>query len=129
VHFLHGGRHLVRYPLFGKIPSDTFSDYEISHRNWTSAVVLPPMTLELFSSLVLPMLVHNGIERLLLLCGAGLTLIIWSSTIFLQMPIHLKLSDGKNGNLIARLVLTNWIRTVGWTIRSGIVVLLMMSFY
>jgi hypothetical protein len=53
--------------------------------------------------------------------AAGLVGAIWCSTAFLQVPIHNQLAQGYDAGLVSRLVTTNWIRTVAWTLRSGIV--------
>ncbi len=43
--------------------------------------------------------------------------IIWFSTFYLSMPLHKRLhNEGKKREYIENLILTNWIRTVLWTI-------------
>ena len=43
---------------------------------------------------------------------------IWLSTFAVQVPIHNRLAEGVNIDLIAKLVRTNWIRTAAWTLRG-----------
>ena len=43
---------------------------------------------------------------------------IWFSTFALQVPQHTLLADGFDPQAHHRLVVTNWIRTAGWTARS-----------
>jgi hypothetical protein len=50
----------------------------------------------------------------------GMILVIWASTFFLQVPIHGEISGGDKGDLINRLVGTNWVRTLFWTGRTVI---------
>jgi multisubunit Na+/H+ antiporter MnhB subunit len=50
--------------------------------------------------------------------GAFLLAVIWASTAFLQVPMHNVLTDGFNAEAHGRLVQTNWIRTIGWTLRG-----------
>jgi hypothetical protein len=45
---------------------------------------------------------------------------IWLSTMLLQVPEHGRLSAGYVADAHRRLVATNWIRTVAWTLRSAI---------
>lgn len=60
----------------------------------------------------------------LLLLNAGATLfmtgLIWLSTALLQVPLHRALLPGFDPAKIHRLVRSNWLRTVAWTLRSGI---------
>jgi len=62
----------------------------------------------------------NG--RLLPLLGGLVLLEIHLSTIFLQIPLHKKLSKGYEREVVRKLVATNWIRTIGWTVRAAIAV-------
>jgi hypothetical protein len=55
--------------------------------------------------------------------GFYLVVLIWISTAFFSVPAHSKLESGKDEHAIDRLVSTNWIRTVLWTLKSG------LSFY
>ncbi|MEM1030883.1 MAG: hypothetical protein AAGN82_11060 [Myxococcota bacterium] len=56
------------------------------------------------------------------MAGLALVVIIWGSTALIQVPAHSALSGGFDEGAHARLVATNWIRTVAWFIRSGLVV-------
>jgi hypothetical protein len=52
------------------------------------------------------------------LISAFLVVIIWLSTLVLQVPIHNRLQSGKDNACIRRLVTTNWIRTIAWSIKA-----------
>ena len=52
-----------------------------------------------------------------------LVVIVWSSTFLLQVPIHNRLMSGKKEMLIRRLVATNWIRTIAWSLKSLVITL------
>ncbi len=76
------------------------------------------MTVELATAFWLAL---DPIEQLnipLLWTAFVLLLIIWISTFMLQVPAHQSLSTTWNAATHKRLVLTNWIRTVGWSVRS-----------
>lgn len=49
---------------------------------------------------------------------AALVALIWLSTFLIQVPIHQQLAKGKDLGLIDRLVRTNWIRTILWTLKA-----------
>ena len=49
--------------------------------------------------------------------GLALLAAVWMSTALLQVPCHRKLAHGFDSDIVRRLVATNWIRTVCWTLR------------
>lgn len=110
---------IVHYPLFREIRKEDFPNYE--KKNFvTGYVTVPVMTLELFSGLWILYFNYNTpiLVNMLLLS------LIWASTFHLQVPLHFKLTKKANPDHIAKLVRTNWIRTIGWTLRS-----LLLSYY
>tara|TARA_R110002073_G_scaffold8207_3_gene45780 strand:+ start:62740 stop:63114 length:375 start_codon:yes stop_codon:yes gene_type:complete len=106
---------IAHYPLFREIDSKNFPNYERKNI-LTSFVTVPMMTVELFSGLYLFYKVPDKIF-LYSLIALG---VIWLSTFIFQIPIHLKLMKTKSLKLISKLILTNWIRTLGWTLRSAL---------
>ena len=42
--------------------------------------------------------------------------VVWGATIFISVPLHRKLSDGYVASGVDRLVATNWLRTVCWSL-------------
>ena len=65
----------------------------------------------------------HDIPRLELWVGLGLLGIIWLSTALVQVPRHSQLSRGYDAKVIGELVGSNWLRTVAWTLRAGLVLL------
>ncbi len=114
---------VVHYPLFASVGADGFVRYEALHATRTGWVVAPLMLVELATSLALlaPSLRPANVSATLAWLAAGLVGVIWLSTGLLQVPLHNRLAQGFDAELVARLVATNWIRTVAWTARSGIV--------
>ncbi len=55
-----------------------------------------------------------------------LVLAIWTSTFAVQVPLHGRLARGFDSVTHRRLVLTNWARTAGWSVR-GVLALLMTA--
>ena len=111
---------VVHYPLFNRISGDASIHYAVEHQRRTAWVVGLPMLVEGITTLWLFFDPING--RLLPLLGGLVLLKIHLSTIFLQVPLHKKLSQGYDREVIRKLVATNWIRTIGWTIRAAIAV-------
>jgi peroxiredoxin Q/BCP len=59
--------------------------------------------------------------------GAALMFGNAASTQFLQVPCHTKLAAGFDQNVHRRLVKTNWIRTVIWSLRSFLVLGMLLN--
>ena len=115
---------VVHYPLFDRISGDASIQYAAEHQRRTAWVVGLPMLVEGITTL---WLFFNPIDgRLLPLLGGLLLLKIHLSTIFLQIPLHKKLSQGYEREVVRKLVATNWIRTIGWTIRAAIAIVIVV---
>ncbi|MFN3345522.1 MAG: hypothetical protein ACK412_07715 [Chloroherpetonaceae bacterium] len=110
---------VVHYPLFSRVGNETFTLYESMHATLTTLVVFPAMMLELLSAAVLLL---NNKDDWRLWAGMLLLIVIWISTMFVQVPKHSELSVGFNSAVHASLVATNWIRTVAWSLRSALVI-------
>jgi hypothetical protein len=109
---------IVHYPLFSRVPDEAFRSYEQAHTVLTGRVVAVPMLLEALSTVALfalaPTYPHSWVSGI----GLGLLGLIWLSTAALQMPCHQGLSRGFMPHLHRRLVLSNWIRTLSWSLRA-----------
>jgi len=109
---------LIIYPGFHRVSQDEFADYHRWYVIRISAVVLPLMLAELI--LTVWWVISDNYSAVSILTSV-LVLIVWLSTFILQVPIHNRLKAGRENILIQRLVRTNWIRTVAWTLKTGIV--------
>ena len=49
--------------------------------------------------------------------GLAVLCVVHVSTVGLQVPAHDRLSGGYDAETAARLVRTNWVRTIGWAAR------------
>ena len=57
----------------------------------------------------------------LTLLSAVLVGLMWVATAFLSVPLHNAIAAGDTApDTLARLVSTNWVRTVGWTVVWGL---------
>ena len=116
---------VVHYPLFASVGEDQSAGYAAQHQRLTGFVVIVPMLLELSLAALLVLRATPG-ERLLPIVGLSLLAIIWLSTFLLQVPCHRQLLEGAGVEVVDRLVATNWIRTVSWSLR-GVLALWMLS--
>lgn len=113
------------YPLFADVDPGSFSRFESRHRTLTTFVVAPVMLVEAGSSVLRFQCVPDLLSVAVAAIGATLLLIIWISTAALQVPCHHQLSQGFDERAWRRLVLTNWLRTSGWTGRAGLLLVIL----
>ncbi len=118
---------VVHYPLFAQVPLDRLIAYEKSHSRRTGAVVIPLMLIELVSTVLLCFPRYNLEDSSLPMVGAIILAVVWISTFALQVPCHRKLSRAGDYAVVQRLIKTNWIRTIGWSARSVIVMAMVFS--
>lgn len=108
---------LVHYPSFHFVEETRFREFHNLHSSRTGFIVMPVMIAELVTSGVLSW--FYGWVSLHAL-GFYLVIGVWLSTFLLSVPIHAKLSSSRNAVLIDRLVSTNWVRTILWSVKSGL---------
>ena len=113
---------LVTYPGFANVGAADgvgFADYHRAYTGRIARLVVPLMVLELVTA----------VERVLgrvepspqAVVGLALVVLIWLSTALLQVPLHGRLERGFDASAARRLVQTNWIRTVAWSLRAALV--------
>jgi uncharacterized membrane protein len=106
---------VVHYPLFGRVGRDGFAAYESAHARLITPIVGPAMLVELVSSLALLAARPRGMPAWAAWAGVALVGIAWASTAFVQVPLHGTLARGFDEDAHARLVATNWVRTIAWS--------------
>ena len=117
---------VVHYPLFAAVGRDEFTRYEADHARLITLVVGPLMLVELATALWLAAVRPAGIPAWMTWAGLALVAAIWTSTAAIQVPCHARLAAGFDAEVHARLVSSNWIRTVAWTAR-GVLSLAMIA--
>ena len=109
---------IIIYPSFSRIPDSEFIEYHRWYVVRIGAMVGPLMILEVLG--VIGWMILEG-RTLITTISAFLVVIVWLSTFILQVPIHKHLQEGKDVPAIRRLVATNWIRTIAWSLRAAVV--------
>lgn len=112
---------IVHYPLMVYVGREEFCRYSEKNQSRTSWIVAGPMLLEALTGAVLSSCFPGRIGSPIFLGSLVLLIAIWLSTAALQMPIHRALLDGFDERLIRRLVRSNWMRTVAWSLRGVLV--------
>lgn len=118
---------VVHYPLMGSVPDQAGTSYARSHQRRTSWIVAPVMLIEAITAAALfwhPLGRFNGTP--LLWTGLSLLLVIWISTFGVLVPLHERLAREHHPSVVRGLVAANWVRTIAWTAR-GIVALMLLG--
>ena len=108
---------LVVYPAFADVDPARFAAFHGRHSTRISWVVLAPMVAELGLAAWLAWAAPSGPTW----WAFGLVVFIWAATFFVSVPFHNRLGQsGYDYVAIDGLVRTNWLRTVAWTARLGL---------
>ena len=105
----------VYYPSFKWIESENFEEFHLFHVRSISLLVVPLMSLELFSSFYL---LVSGAHNSWVGTNFILAISVWAFTFLVSMPCHKQLKNGKDPQVIQRLIGTNWFRTCLWLLKS-----------
>ena len=117
---------MVNYPLLSWVDREKFCEFEKKYQKRVSLLLFPLIVLECFFAVLMLTVAKDGECRNLTYVLFVLLLFIWFSTFCLQVPEHAELANGFSFKNIKRLILTNWIRTVAWTLRSIILLWLLL---
>jgi uncharacterized membrane protein len=112
---------ILVYPLMANVGAEGYSAYHNLHTSRISPIVAPAMIVELLTAIYFAFTPLEKVDYRYWWFGLALVLIIWISTFFLQVPLHEKLAKGFDADVQRRLVLTNWIRTIAWSLRGALV--------
>jgi hypothetical protein len=107
---------LVQYPLMDRVAPADFPAYHAAHSTRITFIVGPAMILELATAAGLVMAAGSGrVSHPLAWTCLALTVGVFASTAFLSVPQHAILGSGFDAAAHARLVSTNWVRTILWS--------------
>jgi len=116
---------VVHYPLFAAVGDQASVAYQRAHMRKTTWVTLPPMLVEALTVFLLVLPRAGQGPGWMELTGGLLLAVIWLSTFLVQVPCHEKLAASFQPPIHRRLVASNWIRTLAWTVR-GVLALAML---
>ena len=106
---------LVHYPLLAVVPVESAKQVAEKHQKWTGIVVGPPMAVEGVSTLILWAKTPSGVWWWLTWANAACLAVALLCTIFLSVPRHARMVEAPDAQVGKELVLTNWPRTIAWT--------------
>ena len=112
---------LVSYPGFLHIPPDQFPAAHRAHSLRITWVVVPLFIMEIAACLAWLWILPDT-RTLWHLSVVACVAAAWMSTFLIQVPLHHRLSQHPETTLLRRLIATNWIRTMAWSAKAGLMV-------
>ncbi|WP_216322289.1 hypothetical protein [Deinococcus aestuarii] len=112
---------VVHYPLFARVGTAGYAAYQRDHVTRITGLVAPLMLAELGTGAALVLRPPPGVPAASTGLGLALIISVWLSTALVQSPAHGQLAAGFDPAWHARLVRTNWWRTLAWVARGGLV--------
>lgn len=117
---------VVHYPLMAHVGETARLTYQAIHQRTITPLVAPLMLAELMACLLLFASPPPAMPAWAAWTQGLLVGVVWLSTMFIQVPLHGRLSAGEP--VVAALVASNWIRTLAWTTRSSLLVLMLWRY-
>jgi hypothetical protein len=110
---------VVHYPLFARVGPEAWPGYHAAHSARITLLVGPLMCAELFLACGL-VAAAPAEDRSMAWLAAALVGVVWLCTVFVSVPLHGRVSAAPDAAALDALVRTNWVRTLAWTLRGGL---------
>ena len=111
----------VSYPLM----KNYNENFHTIHQNYMKRMGYVAGSMMVLEFLIISFLFLLNFENKVITAMFLITCLIWLSTFVIQVPLHQELTKKKENKLIQRLINTNWIRTILWSVK---LVLSLISF-
>ena len=111
---------VVHYPLFLYADRGRFAPFHDEHSRRITWIVGVGMGFELLSAIALVASTPERVGQPLVVVAFGALVLVHAATVMLSIPSHNTLGRGWDDAAHHRLVSTNWIRTIGWSVRAGL---------
>lgn len=115
---------LVHYPLMARVGEEHQAAYAKAHTDRMGFVVGPLMVPELAAAVWLALLPPSPELATVAWLGLGMLAAIWAVTMIWSIPAHARLIRGWDPDAHRRLVGSNWARTLLWTTRVPVALML-----
>jgi hypothetical protein len=109
---------LVHYPMLATYSAAAPATAAADHQRRISWVVGPLMAAEGVSALILLADRPDTMPTWSAWAAAALLGVALTSTVVVQVPLHARLAERHDVRDAARLISSNWVRTVAWTMRG-----------
>lgn len=136
---------VVHYPMMGRVPGEMLKQYAAEHARRITWFVAPVMLIEAVTAGLLLLMAVAG-QNLgsewawgwasgwawvqgdwRVLVGTGVLVVIWVSTFGVLVPLHGKLQMTGDVSVVGKLVRHNWVRTVLWTVRAVLALMVLAA--
>lgn len=117
---------IVHYPLMALVGRERFAAYEAAHAPRMASVVMLPWIVQGATTAWLLIARPTGVPIPLIVAAASAALVPVIVTVLASIPAHARLAEGFDTSVHARLVATNWIRTVAWTAHAVLAVAILV---
>ena len=109
---------IVHYPMLVHYSEAVPGTAARDHAHRITFVVGPLMAVEGVTALILLGWRPDGMGWFSAWLAAALLGVALLSTVLVQVPLHTRLGQGHDPEAAARLLRTNWVRTIAWTARG-----------
>jgi hypothetical protein len=117
---------VVHYPLFARVDAAGFPAAMADHGRRISGVVVVPWALQGATMVLLLARPPAEVPTVLLWSAAMLAALPVVVTLLASVPAHRALGSGFDPSIHARLLATNWLRTVAWTAHAVVAVAILL---
>jgi hypothetical protein len=117
---------VVHYPLFAQVGGATFAAYSAAHATRITALIALPWAVQGLATLGLIAATPAGVPVWLAWSAAVLAAVPVLVTVAMSVPAHRRLADGFDPVAHARLVATNWLRTLAWSAHAAVAVAILL---
>ena len=117
---------VVHYPLLAIVPVENARTVAGEHQSRTAWVVGAPMGIEGVTTLWLMFDRPAGVPWVLAWAGGACVAVALLCTVLLSVPRHARMAETPDARVGRELVLTNWPRTVAWSLHGIIGVVLLL---
>jgi hypothetical protein len=107
---------LLNYPLLQLVGADQVPAYETAHNRRFAIVVVPPLVVTLVTTVILLVTGWLAVAVTDLVLLAAIIVV----TVRYGAPAHTHLARRFDAAVHRRLVATNWIRTIAWTVLGAL---------
>ncbi len=114
--------HFMIYPLFNKVSAFDFECYFKKYLEQVKSIIFPMLILDILLTLLLPFLPIPSKLISPLLVSLGMMALIYFNFFFNHIPLNLKLKEGQNPEVVAKLIRYNWISIISCIIRTLILI-------
>ena len=112
---------LVVYPALALVGKGEFARYHAAHTRGMGYAAGAPMVLELGLAVWLAWAAYPSLGAGRALGQLALVVVAWLATFLIAVPFHNRLAaQGYNYIALDGLTRTNWLRTLAWTLRAGL---------